>query len=197
MTISNGYATLAEMRARVDLGSTDTAAYDTQIELAVEGVSRAIDAYCNTRFYTTANDEARYFTPNSPRSCEIDYALSITSVYTDEDVDGVFEVEWTISDYIVWPYNDIPRSYIETTLYGNRFFSPGLPRSVKAIGKYGYSQSAPADIRQACLIWASRLFKRRDSPLGIAGTSQFGQVKLMHPDDPDIIRLLAPYRRIL
>ena len=50
MAITNGYCTLAEIKAALRL--TDTAD-DTLLENSIEGASRRIDGYCGTFFYQT------------------------------------------------------------------------------------------------------------------------------------------------
>ena len=195
MAITNGYATLAEAKLKLDI-PTATTTWDTEIENAVEAASRAIDHYCNRRFYQSSADETLYFTPISGRLCFIDELLTITSLKTDDDIDGVYETTWTTDDYVLSPYNTTPKSSIETTTWGDLYFSPSLQRSVQVVGKFGYSNGAPLDIKLACLIWASRIQKRRDAILGIAGTSQFGQVKLIDVMDPDVKQLLRPFVRV-
>ena len=48
MAITNGYATLTEIKAA--LGINDNVD-DTRLELAVETASREIDQFCNRTFY--------------------------------------------------------------------------------------------------------------------------------------------------
>ena len=55
--------------------------------------------------------------------------------------------------------------------------------------------SVPDDIVQACLILSTRLFKRKDSPEGVAGFADFGAVRLSRMD-PDVQALLNPFRII-
>jgi len=194
MTIANGYLTLAEFKSRLEIPIATTT-WDTELEIIVEGVSRAIEEYCNRIFYKTSA-ATRYYTPKSARFCVVDDLITITTLKTDDDIDGVYETTWTTDDYTLWPYNETPYQGIETTLYGNQFFSPIIPRSVQIVGDFGFS-AIPTNVKQAAMLWCSRLWKRRDSPLGIEGTSQFGIIRLMAGEDPDIIKLLRPYVRML
>lgn len=53
----------------------------------------------------------------------------------------------------------------------------------------------PAVVRQACLIQASRLFARKNSPYGIAGSPEAGsEMRLLDRIDPDVSALLSGVR---
>ena len=194
MTITNGYATLAELKLKLDI-PVATTTLDTEMEDVIMASSRAIDNYCNRRFYKSSVDEIFYFTPISGRMCYIDELVSLTTLKTDDDFDGTYETLWTTTDYNLIPYNDNPKTCIETTVMGQYWFSPMLQKSVEVVGKFGFP-SVPYDIKLACLIWAARLQKRRDAILGIAGTTQFGQVKLIDVMDPDVKQILRAYVRV-
>jgi hypothetical protein len=46
------------------------------------------------------------------------------------------------------------------------------------------------------VIQAARIFKRNDSPLGIAGFGDMGVLRVGRALDPDVQQLVEPYRRI-
>lgn len=52
-----------------------------------------------------------------------------------------------------------------------------------------------ADIRLARLMWAARLWKRRNSPEGVAGFGDLGVIRISRTD-PDLAALLEPYARV-
>ena len=54
----------------------------------------------------------------------------------------------------------------------------------------------PIAITQACVIQASRIFKRLDSPLGVAGFGELGAISVTRDIDPDVAQLVGPYRRV-
>ena len=51
-----------------------------------------------------------------------------------------------------------------------------------------------AAVKQATVIQSSRLFKRLDSPLGVAGFGDLGAIRVGRYLDPDVEQLLMPYR---
>jgi hypothetical protein len=62
-------------------------------------------------------------------------------------------------------------------------------------GVWGWP-SIPAEIAMATKIQASRLFIRRQSPFGIAGTPELGTVRLSSRLDPDVEALIRPFRKM-
>ncbi len=54
----------------------------------------------------------------------------------------------------------------------------------------------PADIVEATVLAVARLFRRKDAPLGIVGSADFGVTNVVR-SDPDVQRLIAPYRRVV
>ena len=55
--------------------------------------------------------------------------------------------------------------------------------------------AVPLPVVEACLVLASRYYKRKDTPFGVMGTTETGFVDLPKVD-PDVAALLAPYRRL-
>ena len=51
-------------------------------------------------------------------------------------------------------------------------------------------------IVQACNLMTARLFKRRESPFGTAGSAEMGTLNVIPRFDPDIRGLLNDYRRL-
>jgi len=59
-----------------------------------------------------------------------------------------------------------------------------------------YAYTYPADIVQATLIIAMRAWKRKDSAFAdIIGAPETGQIIMSKGIDPDVVELVAPYRR--
>jgi hypothetical protein len=72
--------------------------------------------------------------------------------------------------------------------------SSGLEVTVRVEGTFGFA-TAPIAIKQATVLLASRIFKRNDSPGGVMGFGDIGVVRVSK-FDPDIERLINPYRKI-
>lgn len=199
MSITNGYATLAEVKTIQGIGDTDD---DVSLERAIEAASRAIDAFCLRRFYTAT--ETRHFTPSSQHRVWITGMadlISVTTLKTDDDADGTFETTWAATDFRLWPYNAAldgrPYLAVVAAPQGNYLF-PNVERGVEIAGSFGWPTVEPTAIKQACVLQAARFFKRtKEAPFGIAvvpmadGTG----MRLLNKLDADVELLVKPYRK--
>ncbi len=195
MAITNGYATLVEIKARLGIVTGDTAD-DTKLESVVEGISRAIDNHCGRRFYLDGSDATRYFTPEFADLLYVGDLVSVTSLFTDEDGDRTYERTWAATDYDLEPFNAAldswPYTTILTTPKGLYTFPVGISKGVKMVSKWGWP-AVPKPIAEACLLAGEKLFKRKDAIFGVVGSPEMGVLKQMMRDDPDLAILLEPY----
>ena len=190
MAITSGYATLAELKARLDILDTDD---DSVLEAIVEAASRQIDGWCSRTFY--AATATRYFTPESIDLLILpDDLMSVTTLKTDEDGDRTYETTWATTDYDLEPANAATYTHIYTAPDG-RYGFPTHRRAVEIAGSWGYASTAPDAINEACLLLSARLWKRKDAPFGIAGSSDAGQLQTLPGMDPDVKQLIQPYRK--
>lgn len=189
MAITNGYATLADAKAY--LGITD-AIDDTALEGAVEAASRALDAVTGRVFYTET--ATRHITADTPDLLFLPWDLvSVTTMTTDDDGDRVYETTWAANDYDLEPTSGPPYTMIMTIPVG-RYNFPTQRRGVAIEGVWGYASTVPAAIKQACLIMATRYFRRKDAPFGVLGTPELGFMRITSRD-PEVRQLLAPFIR--
>lgn len=202
MAIVNGYATLAEAKAHLGIALTDTDD-DATVERVVQDVSRAIDDYCSRRFWKNSVDETRVYTPEFEDMLFVDDTISVTTLKTDEDGDGVYEVTWAINtDYVLSPRNaplwSTPAPYTRIVKARNGTHSfPIAADGVQIAGVFGYGAAIPGPVHEACLLQAAKIFKRKDSPLGVAGVGEFGVLTIKAKLDPDAQAILQPYMRVV
>jgi hypothetical protein len=81
---------------------------------------------------------------------------------------------------------------------GRRFPVTGRRNRIQVTARWGWAAIPPA-VEDACMIQAAHLFRRKDTPDGIAGGfgNEFGVVRVSRFIDPDVEMLLAPYRKVL
>lgn len=195
MAITNGYCTLAEVKAALRLtDSTD----DTLLENAIEGASRRIDGVCSRFFYQRTATISLY-AKQSHFLLLNDDLVSITTLKTDDDGDGSFEETWTSgTDYILQPLNATlqSRPYDRIVAVGGKTFPvPTIPPDpgVQINGVWGWP-AIPDDIREACILLSMRHFARYNAALGVVGFADMAvQVRAV---DPDVRDLLNPYRKL-
>lgn len=196
MPLINAYCTLAELKA--SLAITD-AVDDTPLEAAIQATSRMIDDYTGRFFYqqgTTNAPVARLYTPLDAFIINMDDNVSISQIATDDNLSKQYDTVFATSDFMVEPVNNPLRGWPVTRVLAiGRFVFPYyLPQSVEIRGVWGWP-SVPAEINMATLIQAARLFTRRQSPFGIAGSPDLGTVRLVAKLDADVEMLLRAFRR--
>jgi len=199
MAIVNGYCTLAQLKAALRI--TDTLDNDL-LEVAIESASREIDGYTERVFFSTS--ATRIYAPQNIYLVKTDDIVSVTSVKTSTD--GLtFDTTLASTDYQLEPLNGIAGGlstpFTQIRAVGDYLwpaYSPQtifhLEASVQVVGVFGWS-AVPTAIKQATIILAMRLFKRLDSPLGIAGFGDMGQMRVGR-QDPDVEALIAPFRKV-
>ena len=193
------YASVAELKAYERIADLVD---DNEIAFALEASSRSVDQYANRQFGKTAL-EARVYTPEwDRRRCrwvvEIDDVQDITGllVSVDDDDDGVFDKP--VDDFRLFPFNaaDTARPYEMLVV---RPTSTNLPvtteGSLQVTALFGWN-AVPVPVKQACLLQANRLMKRRDAPFGVAGSPEIGsELRLLDKVDPDVAVALRPFQR--
>lgn len=193
MAITNGYCTLAEVKAALRLTDNND---DSLLEDAIEGASRRIDGYCGTFFYQQSAT-ITLFTRFPYYVLTPDLASSTLTLQTDDRGDGSFSTTWSASDYVLEPTDTAitGRPYRRITAVGSKTFpllvSPARP-AIRLEGTFGYP-AVPDDIREACKLLAMRGFARYNAALGVVGFADMAiQVRAV---DPDVRDFLMPYRQ--
>ena len=104
MAVVNGYCTLAELKTYIGLSGSGQ---DTNLENAINGASREIDAFTGRFFYQTSSD-TKYFTPISQYEIDVpDISTpSGLAVLTDTTDDGSYDTTLTINtDFVTKPFD--------------------------------------------------------------------------------------------
>jgi len=196
VAITNGYCTLAELKASLNI--TDNVD-DTALESAITAASRMVDDYTERFFYvngSVGSPVTRYYTAVDPYTINIDDITTISEIATDDNFDRTFGTVWSTTDYMVEPINNPIKGwpYSRVLAIGAYIFPYQLPQSVRIKGVWGWS-AVPAEVNMATLIQSSRIFGRRQSPFGIAGSPDLGTVRLFSRLDADVEVLLRPFRK--
>lgn len=194
MAIDNGYATLTELKAARNI--TDSSK-DAALEAAITRASRAIDTKTGRRFYLDSSATARTFNPRG-RVLKTDQGELFLVDDIGSDTGLVVEVGsttsgWTaVTDYETTPDNALVRDLAITGLLRTwTSWSVYGSTRLRVTAKWGWP-SVPDEIAQATLLLANRLYMRKDSPEGIAGSSEWGVIRLSRWD-PDVEALIGPY----
>jgi hypothetical protein len=193
MAITNGYATLQDVKNALRI--TDTLD-DQLIETAIESASRMIDGF-SARTFSNAGTAVRNFAATDDLTVIIDDAIEVLQVESTDEVGGSYTL-WKPTDYQLEPLNArsdglyMPYTGLRAV---NDYAFPVVDQQalVRVTAVWGWP-SIPSAIKQATIIQSSRLFKRLDSPLGVAGFGDMGAIRVGRYLDPDVEQLVSPYR---
>lgn len=196
----DAYVSLPVFRAAI----RDTSQFDSEsMELAIDAASRTIEAACGRKFYQRTSTE--YFVPNDPWILEFD------------DMDLATTEDLTV--FVQWADRE---NYVEQRVLGVDFFAEPTGRSSQGIESWPFTQlralngkmwpyryvgyqrptiqvngtwgwpAIPSPIVQATIIVAAYLYKRPEAALGTTGMAEFG---LLRVKDPDVGKLIQPYKK--
>lgn len=191
------YCLLAELKASLGITDTDS---DTRLAQAITTASRAVDKHCRRRFSQDATVQTRTYEVCAADYVYVDDISTLTGLVlaTDDNDDGTAETTWTVvTDFAVAPRNNLAdgRPVYRFDVVGNRYFPVRRRRaSVHVTARFGWP-SVPEEVHDATLLKAAKLFTRKDSPAGVAGSSEFGVVRISRFEDPDVVMLLADFCR--
>jgi len=204
MAITNGYATRNQIKSALRIGTADTID-DELIDNCAGAASRLIDGFCNRKFWAVGSATVRVYQAEDSFFCSIDdISGTAITLQTSTNADGVFDTTWSPTDWQLEPLNGyldgIEWAYDKIRAIGDYLFPTvnanyGEQALIKVTANFGWPY-VPETITQATIIQASRIFKRYDSPLGVAGFGDMGAIRVSRALDPDVAQLVEPYRRM-
>lgn len=193
MALGDPYATLAELKTRLDI--TDTTD-DPRLTASLASASQEINGWCGRQFNDAGAASARLFRPDGCTRARVDDFSTTTGLIVETSTDGTTWATWSASDYELGPLNravfgldGFPYWWI-TAVAGRRF--PEAARAtLRVTANWGWT-AVPAPVKEACLMIAAETFKAGDAPFGVAGFGEFGAVRVRMNSQAQT--LLAPYR---
>lgn len=195
MPITNGYTTLAEVKAALRISD---ASDDTLLENAITSASRRIDGYCGRFFYKTSSTAVTMY-PFDSYVCKFgnDLATNSATISIDSAGNGTYSTNLVLNtDYILEPLDTSlqSRPFRQARMVGGETFPlytlPSFP-TVRITGLWGWN-AVPYDVEQACVLLAMRQFARLNASLGVVGFADMAIT--VRAVDPDVRDLLDPYR---
>ncbi len=67
--------------------------------------------------------------------------------------------------------------------------------AISILGKWAYSESAPEDVKRACIFLAGYYHKKRANPTSEMVVTPFGQLAIPAGMPNHVVSMLAPYRK--
>lgn len=193
MTWAPDYATVAEL---ADYARADEAIDADQLALAVTAASRAIDRFTRRQFGQSAADEQRFYSPY-PSAYYGAWLVEVDDLMvepTEVAIDDGTDTFAAFASPVLLPRNAAAEARPWTRIkLDDRTSIP--VEGVRVTAQFGWD-TVPDTIKQATLLQASRLFARRDSPFGVAGSPDIGsELRLLAKLDPDVQVMVAAYQR--
>jgi hypothetical protein len=197
VTVTNGYCTVAELRRYIAPNTQADYNDDVIIGAIIEAASRYIDGQTGRTFY--ARSETHYYDVPDDDTLWIydDELLTITSL-TNGNAALIL-----VASYNLFPKNKPPYYAIKLKTTSGVYWEPTTvgeyEGAITLVGTFGYSATAPADIKSACMQIASSLYKRRfgENTTGTATITGAGVV-VMPTDVPTTAQgIIGRYKMVV
>lgn len=167
---------------------------DTLITALIAAAQGYIEAWTSQRFEASGDSDHTFdMTWVCGDTLKLDTALcSVTKVVNG---DGV---EVLASNYRMEPANGTPYYAIRLLpTSGTAWVSDYTVQMITVKGKWAYSATAPAAVKQACIRLASYLYRQKDNGSDLDRAVIAGNSTILPAQLPaDVTAFLAPYRRI-
>lgn len=193
--MANEYVSLVKFKNARGITKDDK---DTELQDALTDASRAIDDRLGRRFWLDPAPVTRTFSPRGRVVRDTDGERLLVNDIGDAaglliETGTVGGATWTpFTSYATSPDNALADGTAITSLLRPQGCWPVYTGAqIRVTARWGWP-AVPAAIQRATLILANRLYMRKDSPEGIAGSTEWGVVRLSRLD-PDVEALLAPY----
>ncbi len=180
MALGDPYATLDDLKAYLSM--QEDSRFDTSLTQALESVSDEIEQYCNRQFNKVTSATAREFPVLYTGHAVIDDFHVTTGLVIESRSGTASYVTWTAADYDLYPLNGVvdgqtgwPYNKIKPSAAGSQSLVRGGRLRVTA--QWGWT-AVPAPVKQACLILAGATFQIKDAPFGVAGSDQWGSIRV-------------------
>lgn len=186
------YATLAELKTALRITNTND---DVELQAKLTSASRRVDKDTGRThgFGQDASASTRIYRPMHGELLTVDDISTSVGLIVEQGRG----TSWSVVDsdsYDLLPENAEADSLAIETLQRVVGCWPlwGATR-VRVTAKWGWP-AVPENIKNATILLAVRLFRRKDSPEGVAGFGDMGVVRVGR-FDPDYDNLIGPYVR--
>lgn len=157
---------------------------DTQLGLAITSASRAIDTHCHRQFGQVDLAEERFY----PMGVNYERGVYVARI---DDIEDITDLVVELDGAVLTDYTLEPRNAPQTGQPYTRLVTSTRGTELAVTGLWGWSE-VPEAVTEACLLQASRVFARRTTPFGIAGSPELGsELRLLSRLDADVPVILS------
>lgn len=182
VTLGQRYCSMEQLKSRLKILNSDD---DLELQLAIGTAARSVNDFCGRFFWNETG--TRTYAPEDIYTQRVDDLVSVSSLATDWDGDGIYETTWTPSDYQLevfrhrynqsasgeaWPYTIIRAMGQISGKYFPYVWPWTHQDRVQVTGTWGWP-AVPENVRHAALVLAVDWFKLKDAPFGISGAAEY------------------------
>lgn len=176
--IGDPYLTTDELKRYLSM--QDDSRFDADLLDAIKSVSEEIEQTCNRQFNRAETATAREFVADSAGWVEVDDFWDTAGLVIQTGTG--YTVTWSAGDYDLRPLNGVvdgmpgwPYWKIKVSATGSRAFVRG--QKIQVTAKWGWT-AVPDAVKQAAKIKAGSTFQIKDAPFGVAGSDQWGTIRV-------------------
>jgi len=205
------YGTVEELKIRIQLDATLTAAQEAMLLAILTAASKNLDEVCNRErdgFQALTAAAARYFVGKGESYLRISECVEIAEVAVKASVTATTYTAWTTpttmmagdGDWIPASGNALQPTYgrlpytlilVDPNSDYNYFLDSNAAPVIKVTAKWGPSVAIPSDIREATLMQAAKWYKRFQASASYStGTVDFGKVSYQRSMDSAVRQIL-------
>lgn len=195
MALGDPYVTEADLADYLKMSVTGN---EPELDMAVRAASRWVEGWCRRQFNLADEATARLFDTTNTGVLYVDDIGDVTdlAIATDSAQDGSYTTAWAGTDYQLGPLDAVSqgRPFERITAVGSYTYPLSVTRMglVRVTAAWGWP-SVPDAVKQATLIHAAKVYKRRESAEGVLGFNEFGPVRVGARVDPDVELLLQDF----
>jgi hypothetical protein len=199
MALGDPYCNSEELKDYAQITDSVDDTILTQITVAV---SNSINDFCRRQFNDAGSATPRTFDVYDPWYLRVDDFSTVTGLVVKTDTGNNGGYATTVTAFTPYPLGGISNGvtgqpYNELVMART---APPWPTwmpnpygpLVQVTARWGWT-AVPPEVKQACLIKCSKVFKRRYSIDGVVGVGDFA-FRVSRFEDPDVAELLMPLR---
>jgi hypothetical protein len=193
---SDLYCTPEQLKSRTGISDNLD---DAEILTACRSVSRWIDGYCDRVFARrTATMQVDTCGAYSLKTPDL---VSVTTLKTDDDADGVFENTWSVTDYELQPVNAAAQlesePYTALAAVGSRLFPVRYSRAgrrprAQIVGVFGWP-SLPSGVSTAAGLLAADYLAAGGMKFGVMGFDGYAVRAKLNGPAMEMLGKFRPY----
>lgn len=169
---------------------------DAILDQCADAASAMIDAYCG-RTFTVASGTSVWYPERVGYCVDTPDFATTSGLVVETTSDHTTWVTLTSNtDYVVYPLNRGPLELPYNQIRFNR--QPVYPTdnrpTMRITAPWGWAFT-PEPVVTGSKVQSAKLFRRKDTPDGLAGGGDFGVIRVNSKIDPTVAEALNPYRR--